>query len=166
MKYVSPKLTVNHYPKIRSCFKVLSGPANMLEDITYNQFVFLQTYQGNITENTPEMLDEFVNVLYKTKSGKQDVKYIRRISRTAKTAILWMYLGTLSFLEERFPHVFSGGSAENINVFDNQQRIIDMMAGGDVTKKTQVRESLLYDAMYSMEMAAVRMEEMEKQYKK
>lgn len=165
-KYVSPKLTVNHYPVIRSGFKKLTGPEDMLQNISYNQFVFLQTYQGQISEDNPGAVDEFINVLYKTGRGSQKVKSIRRISREKKTAVLWMYLGTLSFLEQMFPHVFSGGESETTNVFDSQQRIIDMMAGGDVTKKNQVRESLLWDAMYSMEMAAVRMEEIDKQNRK
>lgn len=77
---------------------------------------------------------------------------------------MWFYLGTLSYLSARFPSVLSGGSSdgEDLNVFDNQQRIIDSLAEGDVTKKEQVRESLLYDALYSMEMAAKKMEAMEK----
>lgn len=165
-KYISPKLTVNHYPRIRSGIKSLVGPEDMLQNISYNQFVFLQTHQAQISDEDPGTVDEFVNVLYKTRSGKQNVKNIRRVRKEIKTAVLWMYLGTLSFLEEKFPHVFSGGGSETGNVFDSQQRIIDMMAGGDVTKKDRVRESLLFDAMYSMEMAAIRMEEMEKQNRK
>jgi hypothetical protein len=37
------------------------------------------------------------------------------------------------------------------SVFENQMRIINTLANGDVTKKPEVRNSNLYDALYSME---------------
>lgn len=162
--YLSPKLVVNHFRKVRSRFRTLYGPNDALDNITYDQFVWLQTWQSRMN-NDNEAIDWLINTIYKTKSGKQNVCNARRISNVSKTAILWYYLGTLHFLSCRFPHVFSGSGSDADNVFDNQQRIIDSLADGDVTKKMQVRDSLLYDALYSMEMAAVRAEEMEKSYK-
>lgn len=162
--YLSPKLVVNHFPKVRSGFRMLYGPNDALDNITYDQFVWLQTWQSRMNDDD-EAIDRLINTIYKTKSGKQNVCNAHRISNVAKTAILWYYLGTLHFLSCRFPHVFSGCGSDADNVFDNQQRIIDSLADGDVTKKMQVRDSLLYDALYSMEMAAVRAEETEKSYK-
>lgn len=165
---LAPKLTVNHFKTLRSNLKTLQGPNDALDNITYNQFVWLQTYHSFLDAREPQYLDELINIIYKLKNGKQEVKNIKRLDRDVKTVILWYYLGTLSFLSNQFPNVLSGGSSDGqeINVFDNQQRIIDSLAEGDVTKKDQVRNSLLYDALYSMEMAAIRMEEMEKQYAK
>ena len=162
---LSPSIYINHFPRFRSRFTKLAGPNNLLDNITYNDFVWLQTWHSQLSQD-PVLIDEFVNVLYKTRKGKQEVKNIARIKREYKTAVLWLFLGTLQYVEGRFPHVFSGSAddAGQVNVFDNQQRIIDSLAGGDVTKKDQVRSSLLYDALYSMEMAAVRIEEMEKKY--
>lgn len=162
---LSPGLVVNHFKRVRCGCRFLHGPNDALDNITYDEFVWLQTWQSQLNDD-PDALDEFINIIYKSRGGNRSMSLVRRMSQTAKTGILWFYLGTLRFLEEKFPRVFSGGGDANVNVFDNQQRIIDSLAEGDVTKKMQVRESLLYDALYSMEMAAVRMEEMEKQYNK
>lgn len=164
-RYLSPKLVRNHFPSAQCGCTWVHGPNDALDNITYNDFIWLQTWHAQLTDNA-EALDELINVIYKTRSGKQEVRTIRKMSPTVKTATLWLYLGTLYFLSERFPHVFSGAGEADGSVFDNQQRIIDSLAEGDVTKKNLVRESLLYDALYSMEMAAIRMEEIEKQYKK
>ncbi len=163
---IYPRLLVNHFKKVRVGNRCLYGPNDMLDNITYNQFVWLQTWQSQLNDN-PMAIDEFLNVIYTDRSGKQNMRTVRHMPHTVKTGVLWFYLGTLRFLESKFPNVFSGSSSgENMNVFDNQQRVIDSLADGDVTKKNQVRESLLYDALYSMEMAAIRMKEIEKQQKK
>ena len=159
---LSPKLVINHFKSVQCGCRFLHGPNDALDNITYDEFVWLQTWQSQLNDN-PDALDELINIIYKDRAGNRSLALVKRISQTAKTGILWFYLGTMHFLEEKFPHVFSGNGDANVNVFDNQQRIIDSLAEGDVTKKMQVRESLLYDALYSMEMAAIRMEEMEKQ---
>lgn len=165
---LAPKLTTNHFKELRSYLHVLHGPGDALDNITYNQFVWLQTYHSILDDSEPMYLDELINIIYKTNNGKQQVKNIRRLHADVKTVILWYYLGTLNYLSERFPNVLNGSGDGDyaINVFDNQQRIIDSLAEGDVTKKEQVRESFLYDALYSMEMAAIRMQEMEEQHAK
>lgn len=162
---ISPKMIINHHKRIRSGRRYLYGPGDALDDITYDQFVWLQTWQSMVKDDS-SALDELVNVIYKTKSGDQDVKNVSRLSQVVKTSILWYYLGTLQFLEGRFPNVFTAGGESSDSVFDSQQKIIDSLADGDVTKKMQVRNSLLYDALYSMEMAAIRMKEYEKQNRK
>lgn len=164
---LTPKLVINHFKKVRSGCVFVYGPNDAMDNITYNEFVWLQTWQSRLNDD-PSALNELINVIYKARNGKQHVSNVRRMSKTVKTGILWFYQGTLHFIEEKFPHVFSGGSdsSEPLNVFDNQQRIIDSLADGDVTKKDQVRKSLLYDALYTMEMASIRMEEIEKQNRK
>ena len=91
-----------------------------------------------------------------------------RMRKSVKAGILWYIQGSMSFIQMQFPHVFkpSGEDDAIVNVFDYQQRIIDSLAEGDVTKKNQVRQSLLYDALYSMEMAAIRIEKYEKENKR
>jgi len=162
---ISPRLLINHFKKVRIGFRFLYGPNDQLDNITYDEFVWLQTWQSQLNDN-PDALDEFINVIYKDRNDKRHLRAVHRFPRTVKTAILWFYVGTMQFLSDYFPHVFSGTSDENVNIFDNQQRIIDSLADGDVTKKNLVRNSLLFDALYSMEMAAIRIEQIEKQYNK
>lgn len=167
---LAPKLTVNHYKELRSGLRLLHGANDGLDDVTYNQFVWLQTYHSLLDARTPEYLDQMINIIYTSKGGTQHIKSISRLSQDIKTVILWFYLGSLDFLSHIFPRVLASGAPslelEEVNVFDNHQRIIDSLADGQVTLKPQVRESLLYDALFSMEEAARRYEEMEKQHAK
>ena len=57
------------------------------------------------------------------------------------------------------PHKGGGGG----NVFESQQRIIDALAGGDMTKKEAVRQGYLYDALISMD-ESLRQREEQKQH--
>ena len=76
---------------------------------------------------------------------------------------VWYYLGSMNFIQAKFSRVFSsGGNEAPLDIFDTQQRIVDEMASGDVTKKEQVKQSLLYDALYTLEVA-IEKEEKKKQ---
>lgn len=167
---LAPKLTINPFKELRSNLKTLIGPNDALDNITYNQFVWLQTYHSLLDDANPHYLDELINIIYKTGKDKHQVKNIKRLDKDVKTVILWFYLGSLDYLSQIFPRVLASGAPslelEEVNVFDNHQRIIDSLAEGQVTLKPKVRESLLYDALYSMEEAAKRVEEMEKQHAK
>lgn len=159
---IAPGFMPNPYPRVRVFGIPYHGPSQGLDNLTYDEFVWLQTWLSQLS-NDKSALDNLINVIYHTKSGKHRLSHIRRLPMPVKTAILWFVIGSLSFLEERFPNVFSGGGSAGGNVFDNQQRIIDSLAEGDVTKKDKVRTSLLYDALYSMEMSAIRQQEYERQ---
>ena len=85
------------------------------------------------------------------------------MSPSVKTIIFWLYLGVLHFLSGKFPRVFSGsGGVGGGSVFENQMKILDSLADGDVTKKPEVRNSLLYDALFTMEIAIERQEKLKK----
>ncbi|MDD4698048.1 MAG: hypothetical protein PHR52_11000 [Fermentimonas sp.] len=166
IRSIAPKITINHFKHVKSRGKSLRGPGDALEDITYEQFVWLQTWQSQLNAD-PDAINQLINVLYTSSDEKHEVRTVRRMRKSVKAAILWYIQGTMSFIQLQFPHVFKpSGDDSNINVFDYQQRVIDSLAEGDVTKKNQVRQSLLYDALYSMEMAAIRIENYEKESKK
>lgn len=163
---LTPQMMPNPLQKIRVRGTTLHGPSQGLDNLTYDEFVWLQTYMSQLDSN-PDVINHLVNALYTTKTGKRQPKLVRAIPTNYKSLITLFILGSLSFLQSKFPAVFAGGKGGDItNVFDYQQRIIDSLADGDVTRKDQVRQSLLYDALYSMEMAALRQEAMDKQMKK
>lgn len=163
---LSPGFMPNHYKRIRVRGTYIYGPNPGLDNLTYDEFVWLQTYLSQLDKN-PDAINEVVNVLYKTRSGLRRIKYARCLPSYIKTIILWFTMGSLTHLQDRFPEVFSGAGGDGpVNVFDYQQRIIDSLAKGDVTRKDSVRKSLLFDALYTMEMAALAQKEMEKQLKK
>lgn len=163
---LAPRLIVNPLPRVKVWGSVLHGPGDALDSITYDQFVWILTWISQLQADD-DAINQLIAVLYRSSSGKVCVNSVRRLPRHIKAIILWFVQGSYMFLEQRFPNVFSGGGDGSgaSNVFDSQQRIIDSLADGDVTKKNQVRQSLLYDALYSMEMAAIRQKEMEKQMK-
>lgn len=127
------------------------GPADGLIDFTYQQFMELQIAQAE-SANMERGINKLLSLMYKRKRGKSS-KWIRKISKNKKTAILWFYLGCINFLQKRFSLVFSGESSSG-DVTDGQMRIIDALAKNDVTKKADVRNSDLYEALYTMQIAA------------
>ena len=160
-------ITINHFKHVKIRGKSLRGPGDALEDITYEQFVWLQTWQSQLNADQ-DAINQMINVLYQSRAKEHEVQTVRRMRKSVKAGILWYIQGSMSFIQMQFPHVFkpSGEDDAIVNVFDYQQRIIDSLAEGDVTKKNQVRQSLLYDALYSMEMAAIRIEKYEKENKR
>jgi hypothetical protein len=157
-RYIYPKLTRNPFPTLTSRLRTLKGPADGLTEITYDQFIFLQTYQDRM-QTDDNAIDLFISVIY-TYKGKNDVKLVSHLDPNVKMAIFWFYLGCLDFITAKFPLTFSGGGEAKGSVFENQMRIVNTLANGDVTKKPEVRNSNLYDALYSMEMAVEEHERM------
>lgn len=162
---LAPLLSVNPLKRVRVMGRYLYGPGDMLDTLTYDQFVWVLTWLS-LLEADPSQINNLISVIYLTKSGGVCTGSVKRLPNHYKTIILWFVLGSFAALEDAFPNCFSGGGSEAGNVFDAQQRIIDTLAEGDVTKKNKVRESLLFDALYSMEMAAIRQKEIEKQMSK
>ncbi len=144
---INPLLLNNPFPVIRAGWVKLYGPADGLTDFTYQRFMELQVAHSESGNN----IDRFLSFLYRRKNGKQS-KWFRLIPEKKKIAILWFYLGCMNFFGEKFPLVFSGESASD--VIDGQMRIVDALAKNDVTKKEKVRKSDLYEALYTMQIAA------------
>ena len=144
--------------------KILQGAGEGLQDITCEQFIFLMTWFNQMLTE-PERINDFVSVLYKSPEGKEiPAEQFRKLPQEIKTALTWYYLGSMAFMTEKFPVTFSGtsGSSSGRSVFENQMRVIDSLAGNDLTKKQTVKNSLLYDALFTLEIAAENAEKMKK----
>jgi len=147
---INPQLVKNPFPVIRIGWVKLYGPADGLTDYSYQQFMELQIAQSEAGASPKEM-DMFLSLMYHRKNGKQS-KLFRFVSARKKVAILWFYLGCMNFFQKKWPLPFSGESSSDI--VDGQMRIVDALAKNDVTKKKQVRDSDLYEAFYTMQIAA------------
>lgn len=154
------QLTRNPFPEIVVKNKCLCGPDDGLANLSYGQFVMLRTWQQRLSISPEDSIDQFLSVMYKADSFNTDEDgdpaLLKNVAPEIKLVLFWFYLGSMSFIQERFPRVFPGGSESGGDVFDSQMRLIDEMAGGDVTKKVQVKQSLLYDAIYTLDMALER----------
>lgn len=152
------KLTRNPFPEIGGGKIQLYGPDDGLTNISYGQFIMLQTYQQRLAEDWG-CIDSFLAVIYKPREfsadAEGDYKLLEVVSKEVKTVLYWYYVGCVDFIVGKFPKVFSGdGDNGYRDVFDNQMRIVDAMADGDVTKKEMVKRCLLYDALYTLEIGA------------
>lgn len=154
---IYPLLTVNPYPRLWIRLHRMVGPDDCMLDITFEQFMYLQTYlDAALLDNTK--LECALACLWHT--GKlfdinrleHDARLLRRLSATKKMVMYWYVLGCMQYWGKLYPRVFSGGSGNNINgVFDSQLRLLDSLAQHDMTKKDSVRKGLLIDALYSMD---------------
>jgi hypothetical protein len=156
---VDPRITRNHFREIRSAFTRLYGPDDGLTNLKYRDFADLQIAHA-FSSGDPADMDRFISLLYRKRDGSLAEKAVKRIPAKVKVAILWFYLGSIQKLQELFPRVFAGGGEEGGNPADGQMRIIDALSKNDVTKKEAVRNSDLYEALYTMEVAAEQYEEM------
>ena len=88
--------------------------------------------------------------------GKEiPAEQFHKLPQEVKTALTWYYLGSMAFMTEKIPLTFSGtGGSSGCGVFENQMRVVDALAGNDLTKKQTVKDSLLYDALFTLEIAA------------
>lgn len=155
------RLTRNPFPLYLSKSMALAGPDDALTNISYGQFIMLQSWQQQMKHDYAGSLDNFLSVIWKdsafSTSEDGSAVWFQDVDPNVKTVMFWYYLGSMRFIQEKFPRVFPGGSdSDSGDIFDIQQRIVDEMASGDVTKKEQVKQCLLYDALYTLEMAIER----------
>ena len=156
---ISPMLTKNPFPILKVKGKKLQGAGEGLHDITYEQFILLMTYFSQIQEQ-PESVNDFIAVLYRKPA---EPKLFNKLSPEIKTALIWYYLGSTAFMAEKFPRTFSGtGTSSGRTVFENQMRVVDTLANNDLTKKQIVKNALLYDALFTLEIAAENSENLKK----
>lgn len=155
------QLTRNPWPLYLSKSMALAGPDDALTNISYGQFIMLQSWQQQMKHDYGGSLDNFLSVIWKdsvfTTSEDGAAVWLRDVDPNVKTVMFWYYLGSMRFIQAKFPRAFpeSEGS-ECGDIFDGQMRLVDEMASGDVTKKELVKSSLLYDALYTLEMALER----------
>lgn len=154
------QLTRNPFPLYITKSMPLAGPDDGLTNISYGQFIMLQSWQQQMKDDFETALDNFLSVIWKdslfTTSDDGSATWFRDVEPEVKTVMFWYYLGSMQFIQEKFPRVFTGSEGDGGDVFDMQQRIVDEMASGDVTKKELVKQCLLYDALYTLEMAIER----------
>ena len=152
------RLTKNPLPYLKAKDVRLFGPEDGLTNLSYGQYVMLQTWHQRISGgHWDECIDEFLSVIYKpgkfSAVEEGDASLFKTVSPHDKLIAFWFYLGCMAFIREKFSRVFSQGDSSGGDIFDAQMRLIDELAGNDVTKKPAVKESLLYDAFYTLDMA-------------
>jgi len=166
--FFDSRLTIDPYRHT-----LYKSPGAALENLSYEQFMFCLYYQQRM-ETDAKFLTHLLACLWhkRRKFRPEDVdKDAGRISRLPfqrQQVMFWYWQGSMAFLKARFPRVFSSGKdskEKSRNVFEDQLRVVDALAGGDMTKKPMVREGYLYDALFSMDESLRRQEELESKVK-
>ena len=166
--YINSTLTRDHFPTLRIRGRRLYGPGDILEHLTYEQFVWCQVYLQRM-QTEPKMFTRLLATLWHTgrvfdaSRIERDAQLIARLPVSTQIVMMWIWEGSLSFIQQQYPRIFSGEGGGGGNVFESQQRIIDALAGGDMTKKDAVRQGYLYDALISMD-ESLRPREEQKQH--
>ena len=161
---INPLLTKNPFPVLKVCGKILQGAGEGLHDITYEQFIDMMVCFDQMLAK-PECINDFIALIYKSSDEKEiEAKHFGKLPSAVKITIIWYYMGSLQFMAEKFPLTFSGtgGGSSGRNIFENQMRVVDALAGNDLTKKETVKKSLLYDALFTLEIAAENVEKTQK----
>lgn len=170
--YIKPLRFANPYPTVRIRVRKFTGPDDGLYDITFEQFIYMQTYLDAMQQDA-QKIDHLLACLWHR--GKYfdinrldaDAALLHHLPEAKKMVMYWFITGCIINLGEQFPRVFSGNSGSiRQNVFDSQLRLLDTLASSDMTKKDAVRKGNLIDALYTMDESIRRQEEMEERLKK
>ena len=163
---INPELTTNPYPTLRCRLRKFTGPEDQLFDITFAQFMYLQTYLDAM-QSDPKKINHLLACLWHR--GKEfdincldkDAAILQHLPEDKKITMYWYILGSLSCMAEAYPRIFSGEGKSNGRVFDSQLRLLDSLAQSDMTKKPEIRKGLFLDALYAMDESIRRKEETE-----
>lgn len=164
--YIKPVRFVNPFPSITIQKEVFTGPDDGLYDITFEQFIYMQTYLDAMQTDAQKLSPLLACLWHRSKRFdinklETDAAQLHLLPDTTKMVMYWFITGCIINLGEQFPRIFSGSGSVSRNVFDSQLRLLDTLAGSDMTKKDAVRQGKLMDALYSMDESIRRQEEME-----
>lgn len=167
--YINPSLTVNPYPFIRCRLRRFTGPDDNLFDITFEQYMYMQTYLSAMQQDAQNINMLLACLWHRGKSFdinhiEKDSAILKHLPEAKKMLMYFFILGSLSYLSEMFPNVFSGDGKSSGRIFDSQLRLLDSLAQSDMTKKDEVRHGLFIDALYSMDQSLTRKEEIEERF--
>ena len=131
---INPELTTNPYPTLRCRLRKFTGPEDQLFDITFAQFMYLQTYLDAM-QSDPKKINHLLACLWHR--GKEfdincldkDAAILQHLPEDKKITMYWYILGSLSCMAEAYPRIFSGEGKSNGRVFDSQLRLLDQKAG-------------------------------------
>lgn len=171
--YIKPKRFINPYPGVCIRMEKFTGPDDGLYDITFEQFIYMQTYLDAMQQD-PQKINHLLACLWHRKATfdinrlDNDAALLRHLPEAQKIVLYWFINGSIINLSGHFPRIFCGEENSNVkhNVFDSQLRLLDTLANSDMTKKDAVRKGSLMDALYTMDESIRRQEEMEERLKK
>ena len=150
------RLSIPPFPVIQNGRKKLYPPGEALTACTYNQYIYLQTYNAMQEEN-PDAVYYFLGCLYRPHEERFDpenlnIASMKKLKPDEVTLCLWYWAGSCRTLAERFPRVFPEETLETQgNPYAGHQRLLDFMTKADAAKKEEYKRMKLYDVLFSLE---------------
>lgn len=151
------RLSIPPFPIIGNGRKKLYPPGEALTACTYNQYIYLQTYDA-MREESPDAIYSFLGCLYRPRDERFDpeklnIHVVKRLKPETVTLILWYWAGSCRAIAEKFPRVFPQSETQQTggNPYTGHQRLLDFMTKADAAKKEEYKLMKLYDVLFSLE---------------
>ena len=170
----------NLLPQIETRIGTLYGPADGLSNILLSEYIHAETAWSNFRKSGKyHFAVRLFAILYRPESKEADINSPlfngdRREpfndfllhTRTADlmvtnkgtiaVVVMW-YEACREFINRKWPEVFDGGSEpeEKTDAFTGFMKMVNSLANNDVTKNNEVRQSYLYDVMFTLQSIVV-----------
>ena len=126
------QLTVNPFPELKIGGTKLYSPAEALTDISYNRYIYLETYYSVIRQK-PEAALAFLAWLFleRKKEFNPDELNLEKLQKVKPEVVIlmcWFYIGSIRFIGDKFPRIFPADSTktQSGNPFDGQMNLLDL----------------------------------------
>ncbi|MGL4859650.1 MAG: hypothetical protein ACRC5A_07955 [Enterobacteriaceae bacterium] len=117
-------------------------------EMTYGEYSDIQMWMSLISSNKEIALRSIAQIIYPDNDTVSDIDMI---------LLEWWIISISHTLKEKFQRVFSSGSdrigpaISPKEIVESQYKMRDHLAGYDITKLNQVKQSKLYDALFTLE---------------
>ena len=151
------RLSIPPFPIIGNGRKKLFPPGEALTACTYNQYIYLQTYDA-MREESPDAVNYFLACLYRPREERFDpenlnIPVVKQLKPEEVMLSLWYWVGSCRAIAEKFPRVFPQSETQQTggNPYTGHQRLLDFMTKADAAKKEEYKRMKLYDVLFSLE---------------
>lgn len=166
----------NLVPELKTPIGLLHGPADGLSNILLSEYIHAETAWSNfrktgkyhfavrlfailyrpealgIDRNSPDykgdMREPFNDFLLPARTAA-----LMGVSKGSIAIVVMWYEACRDFINKKWPEVFEGGSdvSEKTDAFTGFMKMVNSLASNDVTKSNEVRQSYLYDVLFTLQ---------------
>ena len=161
-----PNITLTRcpYPTVVVDGRTFFAPDDYLEDMIYNQYIYLQSFDQAIMTQ-PEVMYQWLGTMFledkETFNQKElNVELMKQLPPHIYILMNWFWIGSCNFIADKFPRVFpDGNDPSSEDVYSSQQKLLDYIAKGDPAKKKEYKADKLYDILFSLDFLLEKEEE-------
>jgi hypothetical protein len=169
----------NLLPSFPAPYAILHGPADGLSNLVYAEYIHAETaYDAFLRTGKWEHALRLAAILYRPEVKNLNLNSpeyngdcrepfndffvsgralkLRAVDSKYITAVLMWYAACRSWIIKRWPEPFEeSGPVEKTDVFTGFMKMVTSLANNDVTRTEKVRQSYLYDIMFTLQALAV-----------